>query len=137
VAIARALVHEPKLIICDEPTSNLDHKTGIDMMKILRRVARNPERAIIVVTHDPRISAQNSDFLRDAGRSRSPIEENSRLIPALIKNAWREPSSSSRQALLSPRAAAKRIDRQRSGGQIAGEGLARVTVCARSAPVES
>jgi putative ABC transport system ATP-binding protein len=55
VAIARALVHEPKLIICDEPTSNLDHKTGIDMIEILRRVAQNPERAIIVVTHDPRI----------------------------------------------------------------------------------
>jgi putative ABC transport system ATP-binding protein len=55
VAIARALVHEPKLIICDEPTSNLDHKTGIDMMEILRRVAQNPERAIIVVTHDSRI----------------------------------------------------------------------------------
>jgi putative ABC transport system ATP-binding protein len=55
VAIARALVHQPKLIICDEPTSNLDHKTGIDMMEILQRVAQSSERAIIVVTHDPRI----------------------------------------------------------------------------------
>ena len=43
------------------------------------------------------------DFLRDAGRSRSPIEKNSRLMPALIQNAWREQSSSSRQALLSGR----------------------------------
>jgi putative ABC transport system ATP-binding protein len=54
VAIARALVHEPKLIICDEPTSNLDHKTGLDVMEILRGLAQSPERAIVVVTHDPR-----------------------------------------------------------------------------------
>lgn len=55
VAIARALVHEPKLVICDEPTSNLDHKTGTNTMEILRRIARTSERAVIVVTHDPRI----------------------------------------------------------------------------------
>jgi putative ABC transport system ATP-binding protein len=55
VAIARALVHNPELIICDEPTSNLDHKAGQDMMTILRDVARNPDRALIIVTHDPRI----------------------------------------------------------------------------------
>jgi putative ABC transport system ATP-binding protein len=55
VAIARALVHEPKLIVCDEPTSNLDHETGGSVMKILRGVAKSPDRAIIVVTHDPRI----------------------------------------------------------------------------------
>jgi len=55
VAIARALVHEPKLIVCDEPTSNLDHETGRSVMKILRGVAKSPDRAIIVVTHDPRI----------------------------------------------------------------------------------
>lgn len=57
VAIARALVHEPKLIICDEPTSNLDHASGIQVMDILRKVARTPERAVMVVTHDPRIFA--------------------------------------------------------------------------------
>ena len=55
VAIGRALVHNPKLIICDEPTSNLDNQTGHDMMDILRDVARAPDRAIIVVTHDNRI----------------------------------------------------------------------------------
>jgi len=55
VAIARALVHEPKLIVCDEPTSNLDHVTGRSMMELLRDVAKSPDRALIVVTHDPRI----------------------------------------------------------------------------------
>jgi putative ABC transport system ATP-binding protein len=55
VAIARALVHEPKLIVCDEPTSNLDHVTGRSMMELLRDVARSSDRALIVVTHDPRI----------------------------------------------------------------------------------
>ena len=55
VAIARALVHRPKLIVCDEPTSNLDHTAGHSMMELLRGVAKSPERALIVVTHDPRI----------------------------------------------------------------------------------
>src|SRR3981189_1935083 len=55
MAIARALVHDPKLIVCDEPTSNLDHETGRSVMNILRGVAKSPDRALIVVTHDPRI----------------------------------------------------------------------------------
>jgi putative ABC transport system ATP-binding protein len=55
VAIARALVHDPKLIVCDEPTSSLDHETGRSVMKILRSIAKSPDRALIVVTHDPRI----------------------------------------------------------------------------------
>ena len=55
VAIARALVHNPKLIVCDEPTSSLDHETGRSVMNILRGIAKTPDRALIVVTHDPRI----------------------------------------------------------------------------------
>jgi putative ABC transport system ATP-binding protein len=55
VAIARALVHDPKLVVCDEPTSNLDHVSGHSVMELLRGVAVRPDRALIVVTHDPRI----------------------------------------------------------------------------------
>jgi putative ABC transport system ATP-binding protein len=54
VAIARALAGDPQLIICDEPTSSLDHDTGHSVMDILKRHATSPDRAVIVVTHDPR-----------------------------------------------------------------------------------
>ena len=55
VAIARALARDPQLIICDEPTSSLDHETGHAMMELLQRNAKGPQRAMIVVTHDSRI----------------------------------------------------------------------------------
>jgi len=55
IAVARALAHNPKLILCDEPTSSLDHKTGHSVMEMLKRVAHSPERAVIIVTHDARI----------------------------------------------------------------------------------
>lgn len=55
IAIARALVHQPKLIVCDEPTSNLDHKTGHEMMEVLRGIVQQSDRTLIVVTHDNRI----------------------------------------------------------------------------------
>jgi putative ABC transport system ATP-binding protein len=55
VAIARALVHAPRLVVCDEPTSALDHETGARVMELLREVAAQSERALIVVTHDARI----------------------------------------------------------------------------------
>ncbi len=55
VAIARAMIHAPQLIICDEPTSNLDHKTGGEVMALLRSAAMEDGRSLIVVTHDTRI----------------------------------------------------------------------------------
>jgi putative ABC transport system ATP-binding protein len=55
VAIARALVHEPKLLVCDEPTAALDAQSGQTVMQLLRKVAVQPGRAVIVVTHDNRV----------------------------------------------------------------------------------
>src|SRR4029078_12576249 len=55
VAIARALVHEPRLLVCDEPTAALDAQSGGTVMELLRKVAVQPGRAVIVVTHDNRV----------------------------------------------------------------------------------
>jgi putative ABC transport system ATP-binding protein len=55
VAIARALVHEPRLLVCDEPTAALDAHSGRTVMELLRKVALQPGRAVIVVTHDNRV----------------------------------------------------------------------------------
>jgi len=82
VAISRAMVHQPRLVICDEPTASLDAAAGQRTMDLLRESARHPDRCVIVVTHDSRIfhyadrivemddglvtaSQTASDYLRD------------------------------------------------------------------------
>jgi putative ABC transport system ATP-binding protein len=55
VAIARALVNDPTFILADEPTANLDSKIGHEIMRLLRKVAKEQGRSIVIVSHDERI----------------------------------------------------------------------------------
>jgi putative ABC transport system ATP-binding protein len=55
VAIARALINDPTLILADEPTANLDSKSGHDTMVLLQRVARENQLSVVIVSHDQRI----------------------------------------------------------------------------------
>jgi putative ABC transport system ATP-binding protein len=55
VAIARALVNEPALILADEPTANLDSKSGHETMRLLRQIAKEEGRSVVIVSHDQRI----------------------------------------------------------------------------------
>jgi putative ABC transport system ATP-binding protein len=67
VAIARALVAEPALVLADEPTGNLDTRAGDEIAGLLRQIADEWGRAILMVTHDPRIAAYADRiiFLKD------------------------------------------------------------------------
>lgn len=55
VSIARALANEPKLILADEPTANLDSRSGHQVMEILRKIAKDEDKTVIIVSHDQRI----------------------------------------------------------------------------------
>jgi len=55
VAIARAIVHQPRLVVCDEPTAALDAQAGRNVMMVLRDLGARNDRAVVVVTHDNRV----------------------------------------------------------------------------------
>lgn len=56
VGIARAVVTEPKILIADEPTGNLDTKTGVEIIRILRAIQKSTGMTIIMVTHNPELA---------------------------------------------------------------------------------
>jgi putative ABC transport system ATP-binding protein len=63
VAIARALVNDPAILLCDEPTGNLDTRTGAQIMDMLKSL-HDQGRTVIIVTHDPSIGAQAERTIR-------------------------------------------------------------------------
>jgi putative ABC transport system ATP-binding protein len=62
-ALARALVTRPKLLLADEPTGNLDSKTGEEIFALIRSLARDEGTAIVMVTHDPNAAARADRIL--------------------------------------------------------------------------
>lgn len=58
VSIARAIVNRPKIVLADEPTGNLDTKTGGEIIKLLRQINREVGSTLVVITHDPMISKE-------------------------------------------------------------------------------
>lgn len=67
VAIARALAVDAPVILADEPTGNLDSKTGLEVMKFLRRLNKEEGKTIVIVTHDDKLAkeADRIAFLKD------------------------------------------------------------------------
>jgi len=64
VAVARALLTEPALLLADEPTGNLDSKTGEDVLGIIRTAARERNVTVVMVTHDPNAAAVGDRVVR-------------------------------------------------------------------------
>ena len=85
VAIARALVHQPQLVLADEPTAALDRKTGREVMEVMQNLAKKMGSAVLMVTHDSRVlDVGDRIFRMEDGRLRIGYEESMSLaLPAL------------------------------------------------------
>ena len=64
VAIARALIHDPEIILADEPIGNLDSKTGTEIMELLQKINRERRKSIVMVTHSAESATYGTGIIR-------------------------------------------------------------------------
>ena len=64
VAIARALSGRAPVLLADEPTANLDHESGVQVLDLFRDLAKREQRALLIVTHDPKVRGVSDRVLR-------------------------------------------------------------------------
>jgi putative ABC transport system ATP-binding protein len=100
VAIARAIIGNPDLVLADEPTAALDTESGSQVAEMLAAIARAQDRAVVIVTHDPRISgiADRIVSLEDGAirsiRRNAHVQTHSLLEPDAQENPDRHRGSS-------------------------------------------
>jgi putative ABC transport system ATP-binding protein len=81
VAIARALANDPDVLLADEPTGNLDSKTGEEIMALLKSLSTDHGQTVILITHDVEIAAQASRVIRmQDGQLLDPVDEITREV---------------------------------------------------------
>ncbi len=66
VAIVRALMNDPEILLCDEPTGNLDTKSGSDIQKLIWDLNENTKQTVVIVTHDERFAKLAGNVIRMA-----------------------------------------------------------------------
>jgi len=86
VAIARAFVNDPKIVLADEPTGNLDSKSGTNVLELLHRTCKELNATVVMVTHDPRAAsyADRVVFLKDGQTVRELTASDEGLSPREI-----------------------------------------------------
>ena len=92
VAIARAFVTEPKIVLADEPTGNLDSKSGANVLELLRRTCKDLDATVVMVTHDPRAAsyADRVVFLQDGRTVRELLPSDNGLSAQEIMGVMAE-----------------------------------------------
>jgi ABC-type lipoprotein export system ATPase subunit len=110
IAIARALFHEPRLMLCDEPTGNLDSKTGAQIVELFRELNRDRGITVLIVTHDPRISRATDRTIRveDGQLFEEPTGGFRREAGSDVAEATSEPHEDGPEATASPAKEASR-----------------------------
>ena len=81
VAIARALVKKPKLLLCDEPTGALDYETGIQVLKLIKKVSEIMKMTVLIITHNSAIAPIADRVLTMKSGKISKIEINETPMP--------------------------------------------------------